>query len=135
MRKILISLCLILVTTLSIACCKSEKINDDNLILISNIEIFDSPQEIVKCLSDMESELNNFISQNKGIKEKWYLDVTNLGLEDLITLRKELEGSSVSCLDAVIYDRTCTSTFMHQMNNERKETGKRNYKKKMKRRN
>lgn len=69
MRKILISLCLILVTTLSIACCKSEKINDDNLILISNIEIFDSPQEIVKCLSDMESELNNFISQNKGIKE------------------------------------------------------------------
>ena len=76
------------------------------------------------------------IEVNKQNKVKtWYLDVTNLGLEDLITLRKELEGSSVSCLDAVIYDRTCTSTFMHQMNNERKETGKRNYKKKMRRRN
>ncbi|MGM9876503.1 MAG: hypothetical protein ACI310_04655 [Bacilli bacterium] len=81
---------------------------------------------------------NNYIpvdARNEGIKEKWYLDVTNLGLEDLITLRKELEGSSVSCLDAVIYDRTCTSTFVHQMNNERKETGKRNYKKKMRKRN
>ena len=54
---------------------------------------------------------NNYIpvdARNEGIKEKWYLDVTSLGLEDLITLRKELEGSSVSCLDAVIYDRTCT---------------------------
>ena len=80
---------------------------------------------------------NNYIpvdARNEGIKEKWYLDVTNLGLEDLITLKNELSGISVSCLDAVIYDRTCTSTFMHQMNNERKETGKEMYRKKIRRR-
>lgn len=81
---------------------------------------------------------NNYIPvevEKEGRKEIYSLDITNLGLEELIKLKKELNGLSVSCLDAVIYGRTCTSTFMHQMNKERKETGERIYKKKMRRRN
>lgn len=80
---------------------------------------------------------NNYIPvvvEREEKNEKWYLDITSLGLEELITLKNELSGISVQCLDAVIYDRTCSSTFMHQMYNERKQTGKEMYRKKIKRR-
>lgn len=73
------------------------------------------------------------VNKQKKIKT-WYLDVTNLGLEELISLKKELSGASVSCLEAVIYDKTCSSTFMHQMHKERKQTGKRKIQKKIRRR-
>ena len=62
------------------------------------------------------------IEVNKQNKVKtWYLDVT-------------LNGVSVSCLDAIIYDRTCSSAFMHQIRKERKQTGKRKIQKKIRRR-
>ena len=64
----------------------------------------------------------------------WYLDVTNSAIEELITLKKELDGMSTECLDAVIYDRTCSSAFMHQMRAEKKQEGKRRYQKKLRRR-
>ena len=73
------------------------------------------------------------VNKKKKVKT-WYLDVTNLGLEELISLKNELSGVSVSCLDAVIYDRTCSSAFMHQMHEERKHTGKRKIQKKIRRR-
>ena len=75
------------------------------------------------------------IEVNKQNKVKtWYLDVTNLGLEEQITLKNELNWVSVSCLDSIIYDRTCSSAFMHQMHEERKHTGKRKIQKKIRRR-
>ena len=75
------------------------------------------------------------IEVNKQNKVKTcYLDVTNLGLEELISLKNELNGVSVSCLDAIIYDRTCSSAFMHQIRKERKQTGKRKIQKKIRRR-
>ena len=70
----------------------------------------------------------------KGKKSRWQMDVTNLGLEELISLKNELSGASVNCLDAIIYDRTCSSSFMHQMYKERKQTGKRKIQKKIRRR-
>ena len=70
----------------------------------------------------------------KGKKNRWQMDVTNLGFEELISLKNELSGASVSCLDAIIYDRTCSSAFMHQMYEERKHTGKRKIQKKIRRR-
>ena len=81
---------------------------------------------------------NNYIPvevEREDKCERWYLDVNNLGLEELITLKNQLNGASVQCLDAMIYNKTCSSTFIHQMNNERKEAAKRNYKNKMRRRN
>ena len=72
--------------------------------------------------------------QQESKTRRWYLDVTNSGLEELIALKEILNGISVSALDAIIYDKTCSSTFMHQMHNERKQTGKRNIQKKIRRR-
>lgn len=68
-------------------------------------------------------------------KEKWYLDVNNLSLSELITLRKKLDGISVECLDAIIYDKTCTETFSRKLKKERAEDGKSLIRKKSKRRN
>ena len=70
----------------------------------------------------------------EGNRSRWQIDVTNLGLEELISLKNELNGVSVSCLDAIIYDRTCSSAFMHQIRKERKQTGKRKIQKKIRRR-
>ena len=70
----------------------------------------------------------------EGKRSRWQIDVTNLGLEELISLKNELKGVSVSCLDAIIYDRTCSSTFMHQIRKERKQIGKRRIQKKIRRR-
>ena len=70
----------------------------------------------------------------EGKRSRWQIDVTNLGLEELISLKNELNGVSVSCLDAIIYDRTCSSAFMHQIRKERKQTGKRQIQKKIRRR-
>jgi hypothetical protein len=70
----------------------------------------------------------------EGKRSRWQIDVTNLGLEELISLKNELNGVSVSCLDAIIYDRTCSSAFMHQIRKERKQTGKRKIQKKIRRR-
>lgn len=70
----------------------------------------------------------------KGKRIRWQMDVTNLGLEELISLKNELNGVSVSCLDAIIYDRTCSSAFMYQIHKERKQTGKRKIQKKIRRR-
>ena len=70
----------------------------------------------------------------EGKRSRWQIDVTNLGLEELISLKNELNGVSVSCLDAIIYDRTCSSAFMHQIRKERKQIGKRRIQKKIRRR-
>lgn len=70
----------------------------------------------------------------EGKRSRWQIDVTNLGLEELILLKNQLSGVSVDCLEAVIYDRTCSSAFMHRIRKERKQTGKRKIQKKIRRR-
>lgn len=70
----------------------------------------------------------------EGKRSRWQIDVTNLGLEELILLKNQLSGVSVDCLEAVIYDRTCSSAFMHQIRKERKQTGKRKIQRKIRRR-
>lgn len=69
MKKVLISLCLILISTVCAACYHKEQLKSENLVLISDIKEFENPQEIIEYLSGMESELDNFISQNKGLEE------------------------------------------------------------------
>lgn len=69
MKKIIISLCLMLIPTVIVICCYNEQLKSENLVLISNTKKFDKPQAIIEYLSGMESELNFLISKNKGIKE------------------------------------------------------------------
>ena len=70
----------------------------------------------------------------EGKRSRWQMDVTNLGLEELISLKNELSGASVSRLETVIYYKACTSTFVHQMYKEKKQIGKRKVQKKIRRR-
>ena len=79
---------------------------------------------------------NTYIPIEAKKKEKrktWYLDVTNLGLEELITLKSELTGLSISCLDAVIYERTISSAFIHKKRQEQRENGRRLIRKRVRR--
>ena len=70
----------------------------------------------------------------EGKSSRWQMDVTNLGLEELILLKNQLSGVSVGCLEAVIYDRTCSSAFIYQLHEEKKQIGKRKIQKKIRRR-
>lgn len=70
----------------------------------------------------------------EGKRIRWQMDVTNLGLEELILLKNQLSGVSVDCLEAVIYDRTCSSAFICQLHEEKKQIGKRRIQKKIRRR-
>jgi len=79
--------------------------------------------------------LNNFIPVEAKVKSKkcmWYLDVSNLGLNDLISLKSELKGyaKSVVSLDAIIHetiDINCQDLRTERRNYKRLNGTYRNY--------
>lgn len=68
-------------------------------------------------------------------KEMWYLDITKLGISDLISLRQELIGTneySIIKLDGILYDEIgfCYNTRKSRNRENKKEREKIRIKKK-----
>jgi hypothetical protein len=101
MKRLLICLCLILVSAFCTPGFCSEKLTDNglNLITTSN-KRFNNPKDIVAYISGMEVEFDNFISQNEGKKQNSKL--FGIYMNSLYSLREnlfELLGSDQSLYD------------------------------------